>query len=596
MDFIGEILAYQGDGKLCEYLKILRLFPRKMLPTPHPMKKVLSICLFGLGLIFSHFLPGALWAYSSVTVSQDEPVYRQLDLLASYGLVKTMMVGQRPYVRSEIARLIAESLKNYPEFALQYEGVRNISVRESERRLKAKRRVDQILEELKKQYRSELVQQKVFEGKVPMVEGKPLAYVDFNYLYLSEPKGQILPVNNGLGGIDGIVQPLVEQREGRHYQSGSNLAFETLHWARLSPYVALQVQPRFQMQIAKEGLQSETKPYIQQLNGHFTYGKLDLEIGRDAVHYGPSAKGGLLLSSNPRPLDFIKLASVSPFHYPFFFKKFGLNEMSLVVANLGPEQVFQDPWLLIWKISNRRNEYFEFGYTQLLQMGGEGAPPIGFGSGTVEFFDISSTGVRSNRNIVVELIGKVPQARGMQVYVEVDFSNFTSNFSTLFVDYTSYLAGLHMPRLNDDGTLGLRLEYRRLSPLYSRSPVFTDGLTENTLLLGDPLGPDAYGVLLDLLYDLTPKDQMSFSTEYRKRHNNVYAFNGSSVDKISDFGSETRVLYRGGIKHVFNSHVVGRFGFGLDQIHNRDFQGGGNDLDWMVETGIRIYWDPIAGI
>src|ERR1700755_2826488 len=53
--------------------------------------------------------PAALGAQATVTVPVQDPVYRDLDRLFGSGLIKTMMVGQRPYSRREIARIVIEA-------------------------------------------------------------------------------------------------------------------------------------------------------------------------------------------------------------------------------------------------------------------------------------------------------------------------------------------------------------------------------------------------------------------------------------------------------------------------------------------------------
>src|SRR3954463_3951549 len=54
---------------------------------------------------------GVLRAQATVTVPVQDPVYRDLDRLFGSGLIKTMVVGMRPYSRREIARIIADASK-----------------------------------------------------------------------------------------------------------------------------------------------------------------------------------------------------------------------------------------------------------------------------------------------------------------------------------------------------------------------------------------------------------------------------------------------------------------------------------------------------
>lgn len=551
------------------------------------MKHLIPLIIFVFLFCSSH----TLWAYSSITVPIDAPVYRKLDKLAAHGLIKTMLKGQRPYVRQEIARLIAEAMKNYPDFEVRYRKAPNLSLKKSEKRLRAKIYVDRILRELKLYYRDELIQREVLPGKVPRFQGAPLEYIQFDYLYLDEDK-RTVPPNNGLGGINAFIQPLVENREGRHYQKGHNWSFETQHWARLGKYFSIQVQPRFQMQIAKGPRQDENKAFIHRLNGRFTYNKFDLEIGRDSINWGPSGRGGLTFSSNPRPLDFIKASSISPFRYPFFFRKLGINQMSLIAANLGPQQRFKNPWLIAYKISNMGHPFLEFGFTQTLVMGGEGAPKVGIGEGFLDFFNSTKNNEKEYRNISFELIGHIAPLRGMEIYTEINFSDLTSNMNTLWVYNASYLAGVYLPRLDYVGNLDLRLEYRRLGARYARSPLFTDGMTENRYLIGDALGPDSYGIFLELHYDFNPKNLFSFSFQYSHFNNNLYQFEGKSIKKIADLGNEDRWRYAIAWRHLFNRRLVGRVGFGIEQVKNLNFSSGNDQVNFLGEIGFRVYLFP----
>jgi hypothetical protein len=546
------------------------------------MRRLLGFLVLFLFALKAH-------SYSSVTVPLSDPAYRQLDKLAGFGLVKTMMQGQRPYVRSEIARLIAEAMENYPSFEAKYREAPEMDVETSGKWLRAKVYLDGLLRDLKDRFRPELIQRGALPGEVPRFQGRVFDYVQFDFIYLDEDTEIIIP-ENGLGGVSAILQPLVAYREGRHYQKGANWSFETQNWIRLGKYFSFQAEPRFQMQVARDGLQDETQVFVQRLNGRFTWNKLDIEIGRDSIDWGPSNRGGLTFSSNPRPLDMIKISSVSPFYYPFFFRKLGMNEMSLVVANLGSDQVFKNPWLVAYKISNRRNPYFEFGFSQALILGGEGAPDIGFGGGVVEFFDITSNDESSLRNVAIELIGRIPKFRGLEIYSEVQFADFSTNLETLFVDDTSYLAGAYLPRLNFSGTLDLRVEYRRLAPRYARSPIFTDGMTEDNRLLGDPLGPDAWAVSLQTFYEMNSQNWFSFSFQFSRRHQDFYRhLQDGSVVQILDGADQNRFLCGLAWKHWFRSNLEGHIGVGFGHVQNPNFVSGTQEWNWAGEAGFKVY-------
>src|ERR1700755_379048 len=58
--------------------------------------------------------PAALGAQATVTVPVQDPVYRDLDRLFGSGAIKTMIIGQKPYSRREIARIVIDASRTPP--------------------------------------------------------------------------------------------------------------------------------------------------------------------------------------------------------------------------------------------------------------------------------------------------------------------------------------------------------------------------------------------------------------------------------------------------------------------------------------------------
>lgn len=561
------------------------------------MKRLLSSLAILLSLLSQ---AGRAGAYSSVTVSIEDPVYRRIDKLVAHGLIKTQMIGQKPYVRAEVARLIAEAMKNYPEFAARFQQDQG-AFDESAKRLKDKVYVDKVLKILKDEYRDELIQQGALEGKIPTVQGQIIDELRWDFAYLDQAP-MTFPADNGFGGIDAQTRPLVENRGGRHYTDGANLGIETSHWFRFGKYFSVQAEPRVQIQVAKDGEPEENDFFVQRLSGRFTWNKLDLQIGRDSINWGPSAEGGLGFSNNARPLDFVKLSSISPFRYPFIFKKLGIHQWNLIVANLGPEQRFKDSWLVAYKNSMRGSPYLELGVSQSLVLGGDGAPDLGIGSAFGEFWGVGSHAqASSNRNFDIDVIGTIPKLWGMQVYAELNFEDFDRNMTVLFRDDLSWTAGVYLPRATRSGTLDLRLEYSKLSPRYGRHPVFTSGMTENGLLIGNPLGPDAQSVRALLRYDFSPETLIDFGVRYARRNGDLYDvdYDSNGVggrSTLVDRPVESRVRAWVGLRHEFDSHLMARFGFGWEGVKNLNFSAGDDANQWLAEAGFTYRFAPDLGI
>ena len=58
-----------------------------------------------LSLLFLPLTSNAREGRASPVIPISDPVYDDLDLLAAHNLIKTLMIGQRPFTHSEIGRL-----------------------------------------------------------------------------------------------------------------------------------------------------------------------------------------------------------------------------------------------------------------------------------------------------------------------------------------------------------------------------------------------------------------------------------------------------------------------------------------------------------
>ncbi len=544
-----------------------------------------NLALFGKRFKFYLILVVALislarTAFSSVTLSQDDPAYRYLDKLMAHGLIVSTIVGHRPYTRQEVAQMIKEATQRYPNFEQRFRTNEDISIKESARRHREKVYVDKILKELKHDFARDLDALDPNSEKANHIYGDLFERLRFQYIYLGENTEAVIP-ENGLGGVTAQIQSLTENDEGRHYVRGSNFAFETRHWAQLGSHFSLLFEPRYQFQFP-QGEDSENgngvdKVFIQRLNAQFTWKRLGIEIGRDAVQWGVTPTGGLFFSHEARPLDMAKISSLGTFRYPFFFKHFGEAQWSLILANLGPEQRFSYPWFLAVKNSHRSTRYLEVGTSLGFLFGGNGEKPE----------------ENVDRNAALEILGTIPLWNGFQIYSEFYLEDIHASLSQILKYDMSYLAGVYFPRLNHSGTIDLRLEYRWLSPRYARHPVYTNGLTINRFLLGDPLGPDAQGVKVEFRYEANLNNLFKLGFYYDQRDSNLYDSKPNQV-----FNGPTESRYRGqvGIWHRFNSHLIGETAVNFERGVNLGFDEGDDRWNWSLGGKLDILFPPFFSL
>lgn len=478
--------------------------------SPGMFRKVLILALF-------FFSSGPAWAtsFASPTVPINDPVYRDVDKLVASGLVSDVLYGQRPWSRSEIGRIVGDSLKSKKEKTAF---------------------IESLLERLSHDYRDELVEQGYREGETPPVQVHWIDQSRFSYTYLDSPD-RTVPVNNGVGSVDAKVNPLVAYQEGRHFADGHTFSLETDHWVKLSRYFSAEFRPDFRFMHGRDA-NDRAGFYVQNLYGRFVFDNLAIKMGRDNLVWGQGEHGGHLLTNNARPLDAIQLSNDSPFYHPGLFKYLGPSRYSFFIANMGPEREYPYTFLTGWKVSIKPFSFLELGGANTYYLGGDGAPALEWYDPAVEFFmgriGIGSRNVADHR-ISGEFRLFIPPWRNGQIYGEASFEDAGWGLfilsPTYWVDTSAYLLGAYIPLLDSSGRLSLRIEYEHLSPIFGRHETWSSGHSLNRYLMGSALGPDSDRLALDLRFGIRPASSLDLSLAWEESDNDT-------VNKIYDSASQ----------------------------------------------------------
>ena len=540
-----------------------------------------------LGIIL--FFPLQVWCQVSINVSSLDPVYRDIDKLVSHGLVDKIIVGQRPFSRREIARIIAEAMKNLHRLEDKINQGKYV-----EKRLEY---VQQILDRLKNDYQEELVQLKAIEGESSPYSLHPLAKAHVTLLAADSPTYH-LNDQSGLGVADVNINPLLQNQEGRHLVNGVNLSLETEHWLRLSNHFALAAQPRFQLAKGLGGESSDSGVFLQNAYAKIFFKNFEIEMGRDSLIYGQGLEGGLLLSNNPRPLDMVKISNDLPFYWPWVFKYLGPNKLSFFFANLGPEQNFPYAYLVGYKWSLQPVSFFEMGVSILTQSGGEGAPHASFFERVKDALPITHIFLGSQVEVGNKMGGldmrfRIPPLRGTELYGEIildDIHDFANPHALLVLD-ASYLGGVYIPRLDNSGKIDLRLEYHQTGTRMYRHGQFTSGWSLNRFLLGDTLGPDSRAIEGWLNADITDDDLLTAHGAWEFRRSDRYAgtTNPWNYIKTEELPHEKRYRFEAQWMHRFKKWPLQWVtGAGYEYVQNFGYNSGDNRNNFMGFTSLQI--------
>lgn len=452
-------------------------------------------------LLAALMLPVTLAAQATVTVPVQDPVYRDLDRLFGSGLIKTMMVGQRPYSRREIARIVIDASQTPPR--------RHMS--EGNRR---------ILERLARQFAPEI---DALRGDTATLKRLTLNDGRLELLGTNSPPRAI--PTDGTGGIDGDVNPLLEDRAGRTYRVGTNLAADADLSFRAARSLVFRVDPRVVTNVDGSGTFAQGS--VEAASMTWLVRNIAIEAGRQQFVWGQGMEGGLLGSTSGRPVDMVRIATDTP----FFLYKIGPTRGSLVVGDLGRNQRFPHSTFVAYKLSgNPFVSRFELSASVFAEQGGKGAPGATLLDNVVDLIPaLKYTLQTQNRNQFSNKFAgweyrlRLPELSGLQLYAEHQFDDMDPRRwrSTLWQD-GGHIAGLSLSHVGPLANLSTAVEYHHTGVRYYKHGVFTSGVTFDRTLIGDPLGPQGNAGYLRLGWDAGGRTALTINAAAERRGGDFY--------------------------------------------------------------------------
>lgn len=526
------------------------------------MRLLRCIVAFAALAALSSVAAASLAGQASVSVSPTDPLYRDIDRLVAAGLVDTLIVGQRPYSRREIARIITSARRNA-------DGPRGTRLtpflRES-------------LSALEDRFAGELADARGERPATrPLLERVDLTFTSNT----SAPR--VVPPDTGIGGIDAAIDPLAETgQQGRDVMRGRTLALETWHELLLGPHVALEANPR----VAFASDSSFTRApmlSVGTLAVRMQTSNLVLSIGRDHLQWGQGRDGGLFFSNNARALDMIWIGSDHPWVPSGFLRRLGPTSVAFLAADLGPRQYFPHTFLFAYKVSSSPSPNLELGFSVFDFTGGEGAPTGTFAAHVVNLFLFPVLPFRpfafSNEMAGFEMRYRLHRWGGAQVYWEMSLDDFDPKrlWSSVWRDDGAHVFGINFPALTSDGRLALTGELHHTGTRFDRHLQFRSGATLDQFTLGEPLGPDADGGYAYLDWDATRLSTLSVALAEEAYRNNQYTIilEPFGFRPIGSRPQERR--YRATLSYRHHPAAFGtsiQLGAGVERISDFEFTAG----------------------
>jgi hypothetical protein len=512
------------------------------------------------------------------TVPMGDPVYQDIDRVLATGLVENGYSSQRPYTRREIARMLVSVQRKPYERQLNAVTLRIIE------RLRAR-----------------------FAPEIRMLAGQDAPEArEAVYRWRAEALGLSSPPRgipeDFTGTVAASINPLLNDRSGRQYGEGGNLAAELEFERALLRRLSVRVRPRL-LTGANAG---ETNAFgsLQNASVSLKVRNIITEVGRHDVIFAQGMESGFMSSTSARPLDMVRFTTDAPFRLPILSRVFGAGRGNLVIADLGPRQHFPNSTLIAYKLASFPTQRFELAATVLAVQGGRGAPTTSLWEHVKDLIpalkylledDVTQF---SNKMAGWEYRLRIPELRGMQIYAEHAFEDMDPRrWGSTFWEDGGIIFGTSLQNLAGDGALSGTFEFHHTGLRFYQHTIFRTGMAFNGTLLGNPLGNDANGAYLRLRWDEGRQNALTIDAAVERRDGDLYRTQSDPpnddnfrFERLENNPAEWRERVvtswmrddpRGGRRTTLQ--------LGLERVQNFAFAGGRTRTNFLIGATVDAY-------
>jgi hypothetical protein len=239
---------------------------------------------------------------------------------------------------------------------------------------------------------------------------------------------------------------------------------------------------------------------VDRLYANLELGSAELVVGRNVVSIGPGRRTQLIWGDQPPPLD----------HAGLLVHSLKIPKIPIVLGGAYLVGLPDAPQRFSHSLVTLSRAYAEIdgrlclGITNLLLLGGNGAPPLTFGQFLQEHVDRtgpSASAGASDRRVAVDLTLQVRPLMS-SFYSEIAFEDSRHQFANALAYDTDYLVGWAASALGSGGRHGFLIELHHTGVRSQEHGLFTSGMTSGGRTAGSPLGPDATSVYVSPRWDV----------------------------------------------------------------------------------------------
>jgi hypothetical protein len=291
--------------------------------------------------------------------------------------------------------------------------------------------------------------------------------------------------------VTGAIDVLCEHQEGRPCGDGAGLFTELDTSAGFGPSVSGSIRLR-----AQTGTDAhETDLEVDRGHVDAELGPVGLEVGRDVLVLGPSRRTQLAWGDNAPPIDQLRLSTARPLDLAGVNGSALRGSLTYLLGRLRAPQTYPGNFVSITRGQLDILDSFELGMSQLLQLGGDGAPSFGVWDFVLEHLrrrDASASATdSSNRRISFDVSARIAAFAGARFYYELVFEDWRKHFADALRFDADHLAGVELAAIGPGRKHGLVIELQTTGVRSQEHTPRITGFTNAGYVVGSPLGPDA---------------------------------------------------------------------------------------------------------
>jgi hypothetical protein len=527
-------------------------------------------------LLMLLFTAAPLYALSSANIPLDSPAYSSLDKLAGFGLISSDFKGIKPFSKSEAARLLLEAEKNLgasetpPAFAVELiRRVRELIPREVSLRADP-------------------------DKKPRLFDYNPVSSLRMRSVYLDgAPRDYDRlvhdPGDDGVFGIGSSLRPentypaaahqrggegtpLLENNNGVVHKAGHS---GELRWASewyLGGFATALLEPSL-LADGDDTAVRLNRGYLK-LGG----GALELEAGKDENWLGLGYRGNITLTNNAENFTQVKISSPEPFRIGWL-SWLGDMKYALIASRFDETIVdgaVRQPWFYAVKLSVKPTANLEIGFNLGRQVGG---PGVKNSLGDSLRGLIGGTAADNSNGLAgFEARYRIPWLRNTELYGELSGED-TALFWPIV---ESYVAGLYLPRLTDDGRNDFRFEFFQGNQILYTHGTFPGGYIYKDLPPGHSQGGATQDFFFRLSHWFSARNNLALEYIYTNR---------GKVGRIPIDGVEQAVESKHAGRIFWNLPLYGdmdaEIGYGIEKISNLNLVDGAERTNQLVKFELK---------